>query len=143
MSNKGFTLIELLVVIAIIGLLSSVVLASLGNARVRAQNASRQETVRSIQNALELYYLANNTYPPIQYNNCGGTDGTIAGVGFLQPLVSGGFLPATIRDPGNVSCGIQYIRDSASSYRVFWTMTGVTAPSGGCNQPPTWYCIQP
>lgn len=64
MRRKGFTLIELLVVIAIIGLLSSVVLASLSTARSRARDATRASDIHQIQVALELYYTANGYYPP-------------------------------------------------------------------------------
>lgn len=63
MKSKGFTLIELLVVVAIIGILATVVLASLGAAREKARDAKQVSEIKQIQNALELYYLDNGKYP--------------------------------------------------------------------------------
>jgi prepilin-type N-terminal cleavage/methylation domain-containing protein len=62
-SSRGFTLIELLVVVAIIGLLSSVVMASLNGARTKARDAVRKTELKQIQTALEMYYNTNNAYP--------------------------------------------------------------------------------
>lgn len=77
--TRGFTLIELLVVIAIIGLLASVVLASLDGARARARDANRMSELEQIQLALSLYHSDHNQYPdlgcsPPDYSNCCGWD---------------------------------------------------------------------
>lgn len=58
--QKGFTLIELLVVVAIISLLSSVVLASLREARDRAKLSAFRQEVSEYIKALELYRTNNN-----------------------------------------------------------------------------------
>ncbi|MCX6792674.1 MAG: prepilin-type N-terminal cleavage/methylation domain-containing protein [Candidatus Falkowbacteria bacterium] len=63
--KKGFTLIELLVVIAIIGVLSTMAIIALGNARAKARDSKRVADIKQISTALELYYADNNSYPTI------------------------------------------------------------------------------
>lgn len=61
--QQGFTLIELLVVIAIIGILSTLAVVSLNNARAKARDAKIVSDVKNMQTALELYYNDSATYP--------------------------------------------------------------------------------
>ena len=87
-SKRGFTLIELLVVIAIIGILASIVIASLNTARQKGRDARRLSDIKQIQLALELYYDACGNYPTTIYgttnNTCNGNSGS--------GLTQGGFI---------------------------------------------------
>jgi len=85
--KKGFTLIELLVVIAIIGILSSIVMASLNSARAKSRDAKRLSDIKSLQLALELYFDHNKAYPGGGYES------------LKASLVDDEFISALPKDP--------------------------------------------
>jgi prepilin-type N-terminal cleavage/methylation domain-containing protein len=76
-TNEGFTLIELLVVVAIIGLLASVVIASLNTARTKGNLSAVQSNLYNAHAQGELFYVTNNTYAGL----CAG-----AQVGGVDPI---------------------------------------------------------
>lgn len=97
MKKRGFTLIELLVVIAIIGILSSVVLASLNTAREKARDAKRIGDFRELSIGLAFYYDKYGRYPnetPISTNRW--TDNYLS---MAQQLVTEGFMPSIPHNP--------------------------------------------
>ena len=111
-TSRGFTLIELLVVIAIIGLLSSVVLASLSSARSKGRDARRLADIKQLQVALELYYSENNEYAPT-----------------LNDLVTANLISAISKDPQGGSYGYAPSADQ-ESYCLGTIMEANPAPAG-------------
>ncbi len=81
MWRKGFTLIELLVVVAIIGILASVVLASLNSARQKGQIAAIKSNLRNMSDQMEISYDTNGNY--------GGISGTGANANFPDTTCQG------------------------------------------------------
>ncbi len=61
--QRAFTLIELLVVISLIGLLSSVVLATVNSAKIKARDARKQADLTEILTTFQRYWLDNNSMP--------------------------------------------------------------------------------
>ena len=96
----GFTLIELLVVIAIIGMLSSIVLASLNSARMKARDAKRVSDLHQMRLALEQYYDDKGTYPITSY----WLHSTDSSWGSLQSLLAP-YMSNLPKDPTNNASG--------------------------------------
>ena len=106
-NSKGFTLIELLVVIAIIGILSSVVLASLNSARKKARDGRRVSEIGQIKVALELSFDKNNTYPTGNYATA------------IATLKTDGHITQTPVDPLNTGVYVYtYCPISATDYHL-------------------------
>src|SRR5258708_4503172 len=83
--ERGFTLIELLVVIAIIGILASIVLASLNSARQKGRDAKRVSDVKQLQLELELYYDSNSHYPAVS-GNVSGLSASLVTPGYISSI---------------------------------------------------------
>lgn len=141
--QKGFTLIELLVVIAIVGLLATVAMVALKNAREKGRDTRRKGDLRQVATALDLYLAGAGAgrYPIQATFDCLGNTSLVAA------LKDGGLMAALPTDPRSERTSVargcyNYQSTDGIDYKIRGNLeSDATLMSGDGGSSTAWYEI--
>lgn len=109
MNSRGFTVVELLIVIVVIAILAAITIVAYNGIQARSRDSVRMSDLAQLAKATKLYAADNGNYAEI---NCGSSgsgwlpsdyDGAGPAVSVNTCLISGGYIPKEIRDPGGLA----------------------------------------
>lgn len=133
----GFTLLELLVVIAIIGILASVVLASLESARAKSRDTQRVAQAREVAKAIMVYYVQYGAYPFTNgawrgsCSDYGSYD--LTGANGYVPNLAPAYIPVLPEDPHPTAASHCYLyRSNGTDFKLLIHGTLETCTAGSC-----------
>jgi general secretion pathway protein G len=136
----GFTLIEMLVVIGILGIIATVLFATINPVAQlqKANDAHRKSDLESLQRALELYYQDNGCYPHAVSNeitindgaNC--TNGTAVAWGTSWQVNGQTYMSKLPKDPISSNNYVYY--STGQSYYLYANLQRGANDPNACNK---------
>ncbi len=114
-NKRGFTLIELLVVIAIIGILASVVLASLNTARDKGSNAAIKADLQNIRAQAEIVYSNNN---PHNYSGLCADTTVLLGLNGAASNLTSGTVNSTLNAAGGANTVSYHVSGTSDAWAI-------------------------
>jgi len=123
---KGFTLVEIMIVVAIIALLAAIAIPNLLRAKISANDALAQSTLRAMSTAAETYATAFNGNYPIDIASLTGATPAYLNTDYCDNALRSGF----VFDCTTMNAGAYLFTASVATINTTGTTT-FTISTGG------------